>query len=56
MAPVWACSHCRQLFDTFETHATCPHCSLVFETTACPDCSRSHPMGEWATAVPSTTP
>jgi Zn-dependent protease len=56
MAPVWACSHCRQLFDTFETHATCPHCSLVFETTACPDCSRSHPMGEWAMAPPPATP
>lgn len=56
VAPVWTCSHCHQLFDTFETHATCPHCSLVLEATACPDCNRSYPIGEWATAVPAATP
>lgn len=47
MAPVWNCSHCHQLFDTFATRATCPHCSQVFEMTVCPDCSRAHPIGEW---------
>lgn len=56
MAPVWACPQCHQLFDTFATRATCPHCNLVFESTACPDCSRSHPMAAWAPdlAAPST--
>jgi Zn-dependent protease len=49
MAPLWSCSQCHQLFDTFATQATCPHCGLVFENTACPDCSRAHPIAAWAT-------
>ena len=24
--PVWRCAKCLNPFDTFETHATCPHC------------------------------
>jgi Zn-dependent protease len=50
LGPVWLCSNCRKAFDTFETHATCPHCGAQFPTTRCLDCGRTHPISEWAAA------
>jgi len=44
----WKCAACGQPFDTFQTGAVCPHCSSRFPATMCLDCSRMHPMEEWA--------
>jgi len=43
----WQCGACKQTFDTFETHAICPHCATRFDTTRCLDCSEQHPINEW---------
>jgi Zn-dependent protease len=43
----WKCGQCGQAFDTFQTHAVCPHCGAQFAQTKCLDCGRSHPMSEW---------
>jgi Zn-dependent protease len=45
---LWRCDQCQNGFDTFETHATCPHCGAQFPMTRCPECGRSHSMAEWA--------
>jgi Zn-dependent protease len=47
---LWRCDKCLNGFDTFETHATCPHCGSQFPVTRCPECGRSHSMAEWAAA------
>ena len=31
----WRCTTCKQVFDTFQTQATCPHCSTQFPVTQC---------------------
>src|SRR6266568_2248603 len=36
----WKCGKCGQPFDTFQTHAVCPHCSTQFAQTKCLDCGR----------------
>jgi Zn-dependent protease len=43
----WLCGRCGQPFDTFATHAVCPHCGAQFESTRCLDCGEIHPMNEW---------
>ena len=48
----WRCSNCGRAFDTFQSKASCPHCSTQFATTGCLDCGRSHPFQEW-TASPA---
>ena len=50
---VWVCANCHGRFDTFETHATCPHCGVHFATTRCFDCGRAYPINQWASAVPA---
>jgi Zn-dependent protease len=50
---LWACGRCRTAFDTFETHASCPGCGLRFTSTRCFDCGGTHPIEEWASAVPT---
>jgi len=50
---LWRCDKCGQAFDTFETHATCPHCGAQFPVTRCPECGRSHSLAEWAAAAGS---
>ena len=47
----WKCSACGQPFDTFQTHAVCPHCSARFPGTMCLDCRRMHSMEQWAVAA-----
>lgn len=51
----WKCGKCGQSFDTFQTAATCLHCSTQYPLTRCMDCGRQHPMHEWAASslVPS---
>lgn len=51
----WKCGKCGQAFDTFQNHATCPHCSTQYAQTKCLDCGRLHPMQDWmvASLVPS---
>jgi Zn-dependent protease len=56
MGPVWRCDKCGQAFDTFGTHATCPHCGALFPVTRCPECGRSHPFAEWVTYGPAGVP
>jgi Zn-dependent protease len=43
----WKCGKCGQAFDTFQTHAVCPHCGAQYAQTRCLDCGRQHPMNEW---------
>ncbi|MGA2744749.1 MAG: site-2 protease family protein [Candidatus Sulfotelmatobacter sp.] len=50
----WKCGKCGQAFDTFQNHATCPHCAAQYAQTKCLDCGRLHPMHEWM--VSSITP
>lgn len=45
--PLWRCPQCGVGFDTFETHAECPHCHTVAPTTTCPDCREASPIAEW---------
>jgi len=43
----WTCGKCGQPFDTFQTHAVCPHCSTQFAQTKCLDCGRLNPINDW---------
>jgi Zn-dependent protease len=43
----WKCGHCGQPFDTFQSHAVCPHCGTQFAQTRCLDCGQQHPLSEW---------
>jgi Zn-dependent protease len=47
--PIWLCGNCRNRFDTFSTHAVCPHCGAVHPTTTCIFCGSSHPIEQWET-------
>src|SRR6185295_19070919 len=49
----WICGQCRTRFDTFATHAVCPHCGAQFDVTRCLNCGSSHPMDEWMAAAPA---
>jgi Zn-dependent protease len=44
----WKCSQCQTRYDTFLTHAVCPHCGAREAMTQCADCGRSSPVGEWS--------
>jgi len=55
----WKCGKCGQAFDTFQTHAVCPHCATQFAVTKCLDCGAVHPISEWivpAMSLSSTFP
>ncbi len=43
----WHCGKCRKPFDTFATHAICPHCGEQFGVTRCLDCGGLRPIEEW---------
>lgn len=47
----WKCGKCGQPFDTFQTHAVCPHCSTQFAQTKCLDCGALSPMNDWMIAA-----
>ena len=51
----WTCGKCGQPFDTFQTHAVCPHCSTPFAQTKCLDCGRLNPMNDWMVAAVAPT-
>ena len=60
----WTCP-CGTRLDTFETHAQCPRCGRVFESTSCAACGQSAPIAHWyptpqeagvLTAPPVATP
>jgi Zn-dependent protease len=51
----WTCGKCGQPFDTFRTHAVCPHCSTQFAQTKCLDCGRLNPMNDWMVAALAPT-
>src|SRR5712691_11153512 len=42
----WKCGKCGQPFDTFQTHAICPHCGTQFAQTKCLDCGAVTPMND----------
>jgi Zn-dependent protease len=46
----WGCGQCGSRFDTFKHKAICPGCGRNYDQTTCPDCLKSHPIGEWLTA------
>ncbi len=56
IGPLWRCDKCSNPFDTFETHATCPHCGALSQVTRCPECGRSHSLVEWAAEAPAAGP
>jgi Zn-dependent protease len=56
IGPLWRCDKCTQAFDTFETHATCPHCGAQFPMTRCPECGQAHSLAEWVSAAPAFAP
>jgi len=45
----WLCAPdgCGGTFDTFATHARCPHCNAQFAWTACPGCGKSSAHRAW---------
>jgi Zn-dependent protease len=45
----WKCARCNSLFDTFETHAVCPHCSARYAATTCLDCQAQSSPEAWVT-------
>jgi len=47
----WKCGRCGQGFDTFQSHAVCPHCGAQYPVTKCLDCGAVHPMSEWAVSA-----
>lgn len=47
MGAFWRCGKCRQPFDTFETHAICPHCQTQYAATSCPECGALTPISAW---------
>jgi Zn-dependent protease len=51
LGPIWRCDSCHQPFDTFATHAQCPHCGAQFAETRCPECGRMYPFAEWLPAT-----
>jgi len=55
----WVCPRCRHKFDSFAANAICPGCGAAFASTACLDCGKSNPMGQWMAptlVVPSEVP
>jgi len=46
---IWFCypDGCGGKFDTFETHAKCPHCNAQFAWTACPVCGQASAHDSW---------
>jgi Zn-dependent protease len=55
LGALWRCSHCFKPFDTFESHARCPHCGTEFPRTQCFDCGNSRPIAEWVAAAPAVS-
>jgi Zn-dependent protease len=56
IGPFWVCGQCQKAFDTFETHAACPHCGAQFGVTQCLDCGARRSMRDWvATPQPGQT-
>ncbi len=51
LGELWRCGNCGQAFDTFATHAACPHCGAQFNATQCLDCGTSRPISEWQTSA-----
>jgi hypothetical protein len=47
----WLCAKCRKPFDTFATHAQCPHCQAQYDVTACQNCGNAHPINEWMVTI-----
>ena len=52
----WRCGKCRQLFDTFETLAFCPHCGAQHPVTHCADCGAAHLITAWMVPAPAPPP
>lgn len=48
IGPCWNCGQCRQRFDTFQTQAVCPNCSVLYTTATCLDCGAQSPFDQWA--------
>jgi hypothetical protein len=44
---LWGCDQCGARFDTFANRAACPNCGQRFPETACPECHRRSPLGQW---------
>lgn len=47
----WTCGNCRQRFDTFAMHGTCPYCAAQFPMTPCLECGTAHPLDRWTSGA-----
>ena len=47
LGALWRCGKCGNAFDTFLTHAACPHCGTQYNATQCLDCGTSAPFEAW---------
>jgi Zn-dependent protease len=56
IGPLWRCDKCLKPFDTFESHANCPHCGAQFPVTRCPECGVANSLAEWAAAAAMAAP
>ncbi|HEX3941613.1 MAG TPA: site-2 protease family protein [Acidobacteriaceae bacterium] len=50
-ADLWICRRCGGRYDTFATLGVCPTCGSESALTACPECGRMSPIGEWQVPV-----
>ena len=55
LGALWRCSKCFKPFDTFENHASCPHCGTEFPVTQCLDCGNARPLAEWLATAPAVS-
>lgn len=46
----WSCGKCAHKFDIFDARGRCASCGMEYETAACPECQKSHPLDDWLTA------
>src|ERR1039457_705024 len=49
---LWRCGKCGKSFDTFATHANCPHCGAQYNAIACFECGSLRPISEWIIPPP----
>ncbi len=51
LGQLWRCGQCGNAFDTFATHASCPHCGAQYNLTQCLDCGTRSAMEAWQKPV-----
>lgn len=47
ISDVWDCPNCRGIWNVFTTHAVCPRCGTVSQTTHCLKCDQWSDHQDW---------